>query len=66
MNYIRRQVIKKYIAYLLRKLAINVLYITFFCVKQPVLRATLSSCNDFCNKVKPEVIQTHGNTFVSL
>lgn len=30
MNYIRRQVIKKYIAYLLRKLAINVLYITFF------------------------------------
>lgn len=31
MNYIRRQVIKKYIAYLLRKLAINVLYITFLC-----------------------------------
>lgn len=30
MNYIHRQVIKKYIAYLLRKLAINVLYITFF------------------------------------
>lgn len=30
MNYIRQQVIKKYIAYLLRKLAINVLYITFF------------------------------------
>lgn len=31
MNYIRRQVIRKYIAYLLRKLATNVLYITFLC-----------------------------------
>lgn len=64
MNYIRRQVIKKYIAYLLRKLAVNVLYITFFVLNNQYYG--LPSVLVMTFVTKPEVIQTHGNTFVSL